>query len=110
MLSTELQPITPRSAPQGEMGIILASMDSMAATIIRIEDRQIEHGERLAATCARMEAMATRAEISGEIDEHQATCDRNKMDMSNYAKSIGIILGALSALVAAIAAAYNFTH
>jgi hypothetical protein len=97
--------LTPRSVPTGDMGVILAAMDGLGAAVLRIESRLTEQGERIAAACARMESVATRSDVSQIVDVHRAQCVKAQVNLTTYAKSVGIILAAVGTLVGAIAAA-----
>ena len=102
--------LTPHSVPTGEIGVILAAMDGLGAAVLRIEARLAEQGERIAGACARMESVATRSDVSQIVDLHRAQCAKAQVNLTVYAKSVGIILAAVGTLIGAIAAAIMISN
>lgn len=95
---------------QETVGVIRSMLESVAGTIAKIDEKIVSHGERLASVAAKLEQVAMKADLAVAIETHRSSCAKNKVDLQSYAKSIGMILGAIGVLVGAIAAAYGFTR
>ena len=86
-----------------ELGWLSASLEALQAAVERAQDRLVALGDGQAALAARVDSLATRADVAACLEAHSAACAQ-KWDPAKLAKAVGIILAAVAAAATAIIA------
>ena len=86
-----------------ELGWLSASLEALTASVERMQDRLAALGDGQAGLVARLEALATKADVSACLETHSLACAQ-KFDPAKLAKAMGIVLAAVAAAATAIIA------
>ena len=102
-MSTEKSAAAKLDTIPHELGWLSASLEALAASVERMQDRLVALGDGQAGLVARIDSLATKADVSACLETHTLACAQ-KWDPAKLAKAVGIILAAVAAAATAIIA------